>query len=65
MYILTLVGEVNFSFRSLGTIEPKDIMHNVWAFKLEYRDMKNRTNPEQNGYKTIETYHLDKVRKLS
>ena len=65
MYILALVGEVYFSFRSLGPIEPKDIMHNVWALKLEYRDMKNRTNPEQNGYKTEETYHLDKIRKLS
>ena len=64
MYILALVGEVYFSFRSLGPIDPKDIMHNVWALKLEYRDMKNRTKPEQNGYESLEICPLDKVRKL-
>lgn len=43
---LALVGKVTFSFRSMGPKEPKEIMHNVWALQLEYRDVKNRTNPE-------------------
>ena len=62
-YILAFVGEVNFSFRSLGLPEPKEIMHNMWALKLEYRDMKNRTNnnnDESTDIRRIDRYvYLD------
>ena len=39
MYILALVGEVYFSFRSLGPIDPKDIMHNVYVYIIVEKEM--------------------------
>ena len=57
-------GWRSFSFRSLGSTEPKKIMRNMRHSNVEYRDMKSRTKPEQNGYESVEISPLDKVRKL-
>lgn len=45
---LSLVGEVNFTFRSPGLQSPRKL-HNVLALKCECRHMKNRTTPERQG----------------
>ena len=47
-YNLSLIGEVNFTFRSPG-LQSSRKLHNVLVLKHECRDMKNRTTPERHG----------------